>query len=410
MLYFKHAELVKKYHVSLKTIHNWIDAAKQGKLDLNLHHLGTRTYIANNAANNAQLKQLADHGKKYRNTRFHKTISPKPEFYKIYSPRQILDIISNLNVHREIPLKYNYLDSGAQNWDSWAKHLKEEDTVNPLNSTIDLLHANLGAIELLVKGRKRINVIDIGVGNAYPVQELLEHLYNKNILHRYIAVDISQRMLDIAKDNITKWFGNKINFEGYVRDISFERFDDLLIDDMLGKEAEGTINLILLLGGTPVNFPSFSDPLHVIYPSMGDKDLIIYTTKPDTENSRRYFDFNAQPRAGTPSNITTYTLNLLGLDESFYETEMGFSEQKRMRYIKIRLKTSVTIKFKFNDTVRNVYFEKGESILIYRAWHLTAVEIISQFENSGFVLLQSGMTRDRDYLLTISGVDAKLAA
>src|SRR4051794_2742365 len=110
MLYFKHSELVEKYHVSLKTVHNWIDSAKQGRLQLDLHEKNGRFFVTNNSANTTLIEQLVEQGKKYRNAKYHKVISPKPEFYKLYSKKQILDITSSLSIHSEIPRQYNYFD------------------------------------------------------------------------------------------------------------------------------------------------------------------------------------------------------------------------------------------------------------------------------------------------------------
>lgn len=405
MLYFKHSELVNNYHVSLKTVHNWIDAAKQGKLEVQLHERNGRTYIANTPTNLIALENLADKGKKYRNTLHHKVVTPRAEFYELYSPRQILDIISNLNIHREIPRQYNYLDGGANNWDNWLKRIANEQTSNLLKGTVELLHNNLGVILRLLEGKRRVNVIDIGVGNAFPIQELLGNLLDRGLLHRYIGIDISQSMLDIAEKNITEWFGGRVNFEGHLRDMGFERFDDLLISDMLGSRSEETINLVLLLGATPANFRNPTDILKVTYGSLGNNDLFVYTDKRDTEAARRYFDFGSQAGAAQLSPNHSFILSLMNIDPSIYEPEMGYDSAKRMRYIRIRLNTALTIQFKFRGVERSVNLEKGDTILLFRYWHQTVLELISDFEEVGFTLLHSSLTNNREYLLTISGVD-----
>jgi len=81
MAYFKHAELARQYHVALKTVYNWIEAAKQGKIDLELIEQRARTYIVDKQSNVATLRQLAQEGKKYRNTRFQKVIIPADTQY-----------------------------------------------------------------------------------------------------------------------------------------------------------------------------------------------------------------------------------------------------------------------------------------------------------------------------------------
>lgn len=407
MRYFKHSELTDIYHVSLKTVHNWIDAAKQGKVDLKLHQIKSRTYIADTPENAVALKQLEEKGKKYRNTLHHKTVYPKSEFYEIFNRRQILDIITNLNVHGEIPRQYNYLKDGAVNWDNWSKRLAKDESTNILKGTIELLRANMGAIDRLLDGSKKVNIVDLGVGNAYPVKELLGHLIDMEVLNRYIAIDISPSMLSVAEHNVKEWYGDKINFEGYVRDISYERFDDLLVDDMLDDKANETINLVLLLGGTTNNFRAFGDVLKPVYGSMGGNDLLIYTIKPDTEAARHYFDFNSIPSESKLSPNHQYILGLLNVDESLYDVEMGFDAVQKMRYIRIRLKTAITIKFSFGDTEQAVDLEKGDSVLLLRVWHLTALETISAFEKTGLTLIQSSLTKDRQFFLSISGVETK---
>ena len=407
MHYFKHSELEKKYRVSLKTIHNWIDAAKLNKLSLRLHVEHGRTYIANTPANVTALEELAQQGKKYRNSRFHKTVTPNPAFYEYYTHRQILEMISNMEVRREIPFKYSYLDGGATKWENVVTHMEDQKGTNNLNGTINLINANLGAIDMLLDGHSRVNVVDVGLGNARPSKELIGHLVNRGILHRYIGVDISQAMLDIADRNVKEWFGGKVKFEGHVRDIDFERFDDLLMSDMLGDQANETINLVLLLGGTPVGFPSFSEAFRIIHGSMGVNDLLLFTGKPDTEASRRYFDFSRIQETSPFPPIVRFLPELMGIDPSLYDAEMGYDEQKRMRFMRIRLKTALTIDFQFKEGSRKVSLEKGDVLLLWRAWHLTSLEMISALEDRGFKLLQAGSTKNRQYMITIFGINTQ---
>lgn len=149
--------------------------------------------------------------------------------------------------------------------------------------------------------------------------------------------------------------------------------------------------------------------LKVIYKSLGKDDLLIYTDKPDSEAERRSFDVNTEPGpvASALSSKYSFIFDLLNIDESLYEVEMGYNKENRERYIRVRLKTALTIKFKFPEGQREVTLEKGESILLWRVWHQTALEIISEFEKRGFRLLQAGLTKDRQYFLSVSGVEVE---
>lgn len=406
MPYLKHAELANEYHVSLKTVYNWVDAAKAGKLDLQLFTNGGNSYIEDTPDNAKTLRKLAEKGKKFRPAAYTKTLRPDPKFYDIYNQRQVLDIITNLSVHGEIPRQYNYLGDGAKNWEKRIQQYEARGAANSLTGTIEVLRSHQDDIDQLLAGKKRVNVIDLGVGNARPVKELLAHLLERGVLHRYIGIDISSTMLTMAKRNIKEWFGDAIKFEGYERDFTKQQFDDLLVRDMLDKDADETVNLVLLLGDTPVNFRAYNDAFKPIFNSMHRDDLLINTLKPDTEASRRYFDFGSGLSLGKLSQNHKYILDLLNIDESLYKVEMGFNERERMRYIRVRLKAALLLQFDLGDSMqRDVSLEKGETILLFRAWHLSAPDVISELQGAGFQFLQANLSKDRQYLISLSGVD-----
>ena len=75
-----------------------------------------------------------------------------------------------------------------------------------------------------------------------------------------------------------------------------------------------------------------------------------------------------------------------------------------------RLSTSITIQFKTgDDSYHEVRIEKGEALLLLRVWHRTALQYISDFEKTGFMLLHSSLTKNREYFLSISGIEPKKA-
>lgn len=404
MLYFKNAELVEKYHVTLRTVLNWIQAAQQGKLDLDLHVDKGKTYIANTARNTTAIAQLVERRRKFRNTKAVKTIIPKPDFYKLYTDEQIHDIVTNLEIHHEIPRQYNYFDGGAGYWDKYAERMAIEDAPNLTNSTIRLLTMNQGYIDELLAAYKRINVIDIGVGNAYPTKDFLSHLLAQGKLGRYIALDISPSMLKIAEANVHKWFGDKVQFEGYEWDINYDRFSKLLADEYLKNDADSTINVILLLGGTLSNMRYSDGGYRIVHDSMGANDLLLHTTKLDTEYTRRFFDFDIKPGESRLAPIHSLVVDLLNIDPSFYEVEMGYDSQHRQRFERIRLKTALILNFRFSSGNRTVELNKGDSVLVWRGLQQTADDVKEQFSRNDFYLLHTSQTETQEYILTISKV------
>lgn len=343
----------------------------------------------------------------------HKTVHPKQEFYDLYNKTQILDIINSLSIRGEIPRQYGYLGKGARMWEEWTHYMSRQTVTNNLTGAIELIHTNMDKIDDLLKGR-RVNIIDLGIGTAHPIKELLGHLLDRGSLNRYIAIDISPSMISIAKNNIESWFDGKVPFEGYVRDMTKETFDDLLVDDMLSKNSTQIINLILILGATPTNFYSFGDAFRTVYKSVSPDDILLYTDSVYTKNHRQHFDFDRrvigssiQPKANKLQPVHRYAVDLLDIDESFYEVEVGFDPIQRHKYVRIRLTRSITIEFEIDKHRRAVNLEKGDAILLLRVWNKTSQEIITEFEELGFTLLHSSLTQDRRFFMSISGIETK---
>lgn len=404
MLYFKNVELASQYHISLGTVRNWIEAAQNEKLGLTLHTNKGKLYVANTSSNISIIEQLVQEGKKYRNTKAVKIVTPRPEFYELYNQAQIYDIVTNLEVRREIPRQYNYFDGGAGSWDEYIQRMDRENSPNNLTMTRKLLAKNEGYIDDLTAQYQKVNVVDIGVGNALPVKALLEHLIDQNKLGRYIAIDISPEMLRIAEKNVRSWFGDRVAFESHELDISRDRFSSILAGDYIKNLQKHTGNLILFLGGTLQNFRRRDVPLQVINDSMGANDLLIYTQKLDSAATRRQFDFSAQPGEQVLPPIHGLVVDLLNIDPSVYDLELGYDEQRRERYERIRLNRSLTIKFVFEEGERQISVDKGEAILMWRASQDSGLDIIKQFDRNDFYILQSSQTDDQEYILTVSRV------
>lgn len=404
MLYFKNSELAYTYHVSVRTVRNWIEAAKQGKLDLDLHSQGNKTYVSNTSRNLSTIEQLVERGKKYRPHRAVKTVTPKPEFYQLFNESQVYDIMRNLEVYCEIPRDYNYFDGGAHDWDKYVQRFATEDTLNSLTGTLRLLKDNKTYIESLTANYDQINIVDIGVGNAYPVKDLLADFISRGKLGRYIALDISPDILKIARRNIKKWFGDKINYEEYLVDIKYDRFSDLLAEEYIKKDQEKTLNLVLLFGGTLNNLRDPNGAFRIIHDSLGVNDLLLYVQKLDSEASRKYFDFNIEPGQTKLAPIHKVVADLLNIDESFYDIEVGYDPERRERYERIRLDSALTIRFDFETGQRTINFDKGQAILVWRAKQSGATELINQFDRNSLSVIHSSQTLDEEYILTISRI------
>ncbi|HEU4914723.1 MAG TPA: L-histidine N(alpha)-methyltransferase [Candidatus Saccharimonadales bacterium] len=398
MKYFKNTELAKIYNVSEKSVRNWIQAAREGKLDLELYEKSERFWVANTTKNTAIIELQVKKGKKFKNQRGRKVISPSKEFYEMYNKNQILDIISNLTIHGETPLQYTYVDGGADDWDKYAQRLIKEAAPNILNRTIEILETTSGTVGGLLSGYRKVNIIDIGPGNGLPIRSTIDRLNKEGRLKRYIPIDISTDMLSILERNIKHWFGGSVKYEPAIKDISHERFNDIIANDLMDSE---TINVVFLLGGTLSNFRSPAQVLQVIRDSMGLNDLFICSGYLDTPKTRRYFDYYSSNKRKVPVQ-DGLILDFLNIDESLYNVEQLFDEENRARIIRVRPKIDIAIRFDLDGASKTIELVKNEPILIWRHWHRAALETLQLLDANGFDIMQATKSRDQQYLVTVS--------
>ncbi|MGH7158085.1 MAG: L-histidine N(alpha)-methyltransferase [Candidatus Saccharimonadales bacterium] len=404
MKYFKNTDLAKLYHVSEKSVRNWIESAESGKLQLALHKENSRSFIANTASNVHQVERIVQKGRKFRNTRGTKTITPTEKFYKYLSTEQIFDIISGIDIHREIDQKYSYFAEGAEAWNKYVKHMADEEYPNLLSDTIDLLELSQDYLDTFLAGCSGVNVIDIGVGNGMPVKPLLQHLLGKKVLNRYLALDTSSDMIDIAQKNIESWFAGQVPFERYVKDVNYDRFDELLVADSFSKGEEKVINLVLYLGSGIANMRNPDFPLRTISASMGKDDIFVLSRRLDTPEIRRLFDIGATAKESKLKDRQKAIVEMLGIEESFYHVEQFFDTERMRRVIQIRLNVDLSINFKLGDKKRIIYIHKGEPIILWHANHAGMIEVAHQFDKNGFDIQQLTKSKDQQHLQIISKI------
>lgn len=406
MRYFKkNVELATIYRVSESAVRNWIEAARSGRLDLELHEQDGRSYIVNTPENRLIMEKLAERGKKFRNAAHHLAIEPSPEFYERYKTTQVVEIASSIDTYREIPLKYSYFGDGAKLWDEQVTHAEGPVPGSSLmSSTMQLLSLSDSYLDYLLGASKRVNIIDLGPGNAMPVRDLILGLLEKKVLGRYIGIDLSEPMLQIAKDNIDSWFGDTVHVETYARDITTEPFSDLLVDEYFAHAADNPVNIVVLFGGTIMNSRAPIEALQNIRRSMGKADLLIYADSL-AGNLDPYFSLNLEAeKIDQLSSRHRRIPDLLNIDPSSYEVEQAYNMQTQTRSIGIRLKSAVSLRFKLAGGERIIGIDKGEVITVWQALYVDAFDFIKQFHKSGFKVMYSSTTDDGEYSLAMATI------
>lgn len=402
MLYFRNTELAKLYDISEKTVRNWIKQAQGGKLEFDLYTADNgKTYLADTTRNTLAVEALIANNKKYVNGRTHKAVWATDEFDKTFSRKQKYDIISHLEKFNEFPFHYAHVGRSAEVCAQYYDRLFVEPILNPQTFSSKFLSDHeISILELF--GDQKINVVELGGRTALTTKDFISTLHDLGQLGSYVDVDVSNDMIKLNRSNIEKWFNDDISYVASQKDVTRDRFDDVLIscaDDI-------SRNLVMLLGGTLSSFNDKKFALLNIRQSLMSNDYFMLSTKLDSEASRRYFDFNPSYQGELLPLKELFLIELLNIDKTFYDVEQFYDEQERQRRIQVRLKFDVTVKFKLEQGTKSIDFKKNETILLWRFWHQTMEEIIQEFNECGFNVMQAFKSPDEQYAMIIAKVKA----
>lgn len=140
---------------------------------------------------------------------------------------------------------------------------------------------------------------------------------------------------------------------------------------------------------------------------MNPNDLFIYDANLKTKNALpEWFQHESKPGKVELSDRHRLVFDLLNIDDSFFDVEIGFDQKTNHHYTRAKFKVAVTINFEFQNGIRSVELIKGDYITVWRFMQIDASEAIGQLEHNNFYLLHSSHTKDRRQVLTISEVKA----
>lgn len=317
-------------------------------------------------------------------------VKPCDEFYDTFSDEEILDIIQNLESSRAIDLKYTYYGIGAKQWNDYV------NDVLSVSAEEELMEH---AFDLIVKHIKKfdidkINLVDLGVGNAAPVQKIINKLNDKNILNKYIGADISQEMFKYAEKNLKNII---VKNKRVMHRCDFER-DNLysaLCKNKIGAKMN-VCNILISLGGTICNHENISTVLENIYRSMDREDLFFFSNK--ILKKQNIIDSS---NLFTPELLQMFTwiLQYVGIDISCCDSSYHYDEERNMRYMIISLDKNYIINFKVLDKVRKVVLPRGSGIRIFNHTPVDYSQIFEWCENTGFTLSSINTTSNKQKTL-----------
>jgi len=389
--YKTYTDISNEFRVAKTTVTRWVEGALEGKNNLQIERSDKKVEVLKNEHNFLEMTKLKAEGSKYRGNAIVKETEPSQLFYDTFSDEEVIEIIHSLEIKKEVPRKYCYRRVGAELWD---KFILDNEPIGkyPTGEKLKtLLHESFGYINYKLRDFTKVNLIDIGPGNAFPVKETIERLIKENKLNKYIAIDISEEMLDICEKNIKTWFP-QIQFERYLGDAETVNLSKICFSG----HSDGVVNLILYLGSTIGYHKNQSKLFDNIHSGIEKNDLFIYSNTIDNEKSRSSFVYAKDPKN---LKLHTWIAEEIGIDIPLIELVATYSEEEQGKLLELKLDKDYTIKFVVGKASKIVNLYKGDCLRVWRM-HMTNMNTFSEaIVNSGMRL--SAVLTDKEWTHTM---------
>lgn len=304
------------------------------------------------------------------------------------SRKQEFELITAIRGRGEIPLKFAYLGDGAKNWDAIAKHRLENGGINTTEAV--LLKKKINTFLSSYKEKKKINVIDIGCGNGMPVYPILEELEKQNIYVKYIPIDISEELLNLATKNVKARFKN-INCKPFQLDFESGNFSDIVYE----LKKDGSSNLLLFLGSTLGNHSDRNRILTNFRDSMTSEDYFIIGV--ELTNFSKINKMLPNYKGKISENFIYFIPEKIGISRKDTAYDVSWNDKNNQVEIRMVLKKDVNVKI----GSENFKLEKDEQILLGISVKFTEWTITKLLSDVGFRTELLTTTEDRGYILSM---------
>jgi len=354
--YKKQVELAKICGVSEGTISNWINKAKDSKNLLQLIEIKDRFYIAKNEHNISELKKLTEEATNYQNI-VYKDIYPKEELYDTLSESQTISLINSLKTKGTAPCKFVFMGNGAIKWDKLYSKIHNSDNYGSPTKRY-LFEKTINFFEEYISKFDSVIITDLGCGNFKPAKPLLEKIEKSGKLDKYICIDISKDMIEIAKTEFSKDFDEN-KFVGHVLDLELHSTEEALLKQK--NNAKKSVNILLMFGGTIGNIENQVKVFNHIKDGMHPEDLLMIANAYDEIDRRTVFPaFDFEEGFAHVSHAAC----MLNIDKGVSIVEKIYNSNTTAREVNLIIKENIKINFtRYNDSIN---IKSGESINIWK--------------------------------------------
>jgi len=305
--------------------------------------------------------------------------------HEFLTSEQTAELITALAGRRELPLKFQYLGEGADRFVAF-EHTSEYGVGQ---TEIDLILDNEDKILSKLQS-KDYSVLDMGCGDGKKAAAILTRLerFSKDSLN-YFPVDISERMMNIAVDNVQLAHDN-LNTESFKED--FEKGNFSKITYYLRRRYQRN-NLILFLGQTIGNLSDSHRILVNLRESMGEEDSLLV--------GLALFSKENNPLKGYDNQLVYNWLwtmpEKIGITRDDAEIKNYFNKDKHQVEAKMEFKKDWS-KHYGNDLLS---FHKEQKVLVATSHKFTKDEVFGLFARAGFKIELFLQSKKKDYGLVL---------
>jgi uncharacterized SAM-dependent methyltransferase len=330
-----------------------------------------------------------------------RTAKPSSEFYSIFSQEEVLGIIHALEVRREIPLKYSYKGRGAKIWDDFYQKYIIPRWYRTSNVEIDLLKKNFEYINGNHQSCDKVTIVDVGSGNSYPVKEFIGRLNQLGKINQYIALDISEELLNLSSKNFRKWFP-LIEYQSYTLDIENHCIPKKWLKNQASLETDDTAKIFLHLGVTIGNHQNRNGVFKNFRDSMEKNDFLVFTNEIGSNSQ-----WDGRVRGGCKyhaEQVYAWIKNKIGIRSQDCELVRKYDLETDSVVANMKLRQGYTINFNFMEIDKNIEISEGEEITIWRHHKYEIPELLQEIERAGLQLVHYSTNKYLSHIMVICKV------
>jgi len=225
-------------------------------------------------------------------------------------------------------------------------------------------------IYYLDENEKKFNVVDIGPGNAYPVKDIINYLYKNDTLSRYIGIDISQEINQIAEKNLNSWFP-KLEVLTYERDLESSKISNIV----LGNKTSDETNIILYIGNTLGNHDDRVEILKHLRSGMTPEDLMITTFTLDVPANRAVLNYVKSLESDLHQG---WIPEMLGIDLNLCEVVVEYNAKLNCKTKGFKLDKDYDIEFKLPNRTEIINLKKDQVINTWKHYLVDSINFINE--------------------------------